>query len=143
MAQLGVGAMLHHLGGGSENSVEKYKGRMIMEAYFNEKDNAFEITFNDNLKIIITDEGQSCCESRYMTCDDDTKFMTGAKLLDIIVKKIDEKEEDYDCHEIAFLEVQTDKGSATFCTHVEHNGYYGGFGLNIFEDKKLVLPEKM
>jgi hypothetical protein len=129
---LGIGTMLHQLGGGSENSASKYYGRKIKAAEF--RGDAMRLTFEDGVTIVISDQGQSCCESRYMTCDDNPSDLIGQELRKIEVKSFDEINNDYDdCHEIAFLEIGTDQTSITFATHNEHNGYYGGFGLNISE----------
>lgn len=127
----GIGAMLHELGGGTENSASKYYGRKIKDADFG--NNQMTLEFEDGVKIHITDQGQSCCEHRYMTCDDDVKSLVGQKLKHIIVKDTADTGEDGSSHEICFLEIQGDKSSITFATHNEHNGYYGGFGLNISE----------
>lgn len=130
--------MLHELGGGSENSADKYYGRKIKAAVFEKEADAFKITFEDDVTIRITDNGQSCCEHRFMTCDDDPASLVGGTLKHIIVKEGPEpekKEDDYGEHDVAFLEVQTDQCAITFATHNEHNGYYGGFGLNISEEK--------
>lgn len=130
----GLGAMIHDLGGGTENSADKYYGRKIVGAAF--AGNRMTLRFDDGVSIDITDEGQSCCEERYMTCDDDVKSIVGQTLKHIVVKsQEDNSDNDYGAHEICFLEIQTDKGSITFATHNKHNGYYGGFGLNIAEVK--------
>lgn len=126
----GIGAVIHELGGGSEKSASNYAGRKIINA--NHEGEVFNIDFEDGTKIQITDDGQSCCESRYLTCDDNPKDLIGQTLQGITVK-FSETEDNYEIHEIAFLEIQGDKSSVTFATHNEHNGYYGGFGLNIRE----------
>lgn len=131
MSRAGVGVMLHYLGDGSKESSEKYVGRKITDAKF--ENDTFTLTFEDGISIDITDQGQSCCEHRYMTCDDDLKPLVGQTLKHIIVKDSEDKSGEYDVHEICFLEVQGDKSSVTFATHNEHNGYYGGFSLNIEE----------
>lgn len=137
MGMPGIGAMLRVLGGGSENSADKYYGRKIKNAVFDKAEDAFRITFEDGVTIAITDQGQSCCEHRYMTCDDDPTSLSGGILKHIKVKKGPDLEDQYgDPHEVAFLEVATDKGFVTFATHNEHNGYYGGFGLTISEQLK-------
>ena len=97
------------------------------------------IEFNEGATLIIADEGQSCCESRYLTCDDDLTGHEGGSVVSIDTDAPDpkpvldyaaQKESDsYGCHETQFVKVQTTKGSFTLCTHNEHNGYYGGFGL--------------
>jgi hypothetical protein len=130
----GIGSMLHQIGGGSPEDPKKYYGKKIICAKF--ENDSFYLEFEDGSKIRIWDDGQSCCESRYMTCDDDPKDIIGHTLRDIEIKKTDTNDDNDDwggCHEIAFLEIQTDKGSIQFATHNEHNGYYGGFGLSVEE----------
>ncbi len=121
-------------------SKEHYYGRKIVDALI--EDNLMKITFEDGVKIRIYDDGQSCCELRYMRTDDDVKTLIGGTLLKIFVKGVGEEKEkhegkyfDDDYHEVAFLEIQTDKSFVTLSTHNEHNGYYGGFGLAVEEDK--------
>lgn len=133
MSQSGIGAMLHYLSGGSANNPDQYYGKTIKKAEL--VDDRFNIDFEDGTKISIWDDGQSCCESRYITCDDDLSYLEGKTLTKIEVKEVTETsdEDDYGDHEIAFLEVGTNDGVVTFATHNEHNGYYGGFGLTITE----------
>lgn len=131
---LGIGAMLHHLGGGSENSADKYYGRTITDAAMDKEENRLRIEFSDGVRISIWDDGQSCCESRYMTTDDDLSPLAGSQLIGITVKP-GKAESEYGDHEIAFVEVATNSGFITIANHNEHNGYYGGFGLTITEDK--------
>ena len=138
MSQAGIGAMLHYLSGGSANDPKKYEGKKITKAYldndFNDGSGAMTLEFDDGETIRIWDDGQSCCESRYMTCDDDPKSLIGATLKNIeVVGSKDEEDGDWEVHEQAFLEITTDKGHIQFATHNEHNGYYGGFGLTITE----------
>ena len=130
---IGVGAMLHYLGGGSANSAEKYYGRTITAAQLDKEADRFRLTFDDGVTIEIWDDGQSCCESRYMTTDDDPASLVGHKLTRIEAKDGPDEEVDYETHEQVFVEVATDAGFITFANHNEHNGYYGGFGLTITE----------
>jgi hypothetical protein len=90
-------------------------------------------------RLVISDEAQSCCEKRYLTCDDDLGDLIGQRLVHIMAKpgpawedgnKGDIWEENF-AHETCFVEVMTNRGSITLCTHNEHNGYYGGFRLGI------------
>jgi hypothetical protein len=76
------------------------------------------------------DDGQSCCEHRYFTCDDDLTQFWGAEIVDVVLKPGGETEND-DVHEWAFVEVVTSKGSFTFTAHNDHNGYYGGINLSV------------
>jgi hypothetical protein len=93
------------------------------------------IAFEDGRWLSIADEGQSCCESRYMTCDDDLSGHEGGQLISINTDAPghgpEVGEDDYGCHDTRFVKVQTTKGSFTICTHNEHNGYYGGFSLRV------------
>jgi len=135
MTQLGMGAMLHYLGGGSDYNPEEFVGKTIIKAKLNEEDDRVEITFDNNETIHIWDNGQSCCEYRYITCDDDWSNIIGGKLLAIETKEGPEIEKDYEYHESVFIDIKTDKGFVTFTTHNEHNGYYGGFGLTITKEQ--------
>ena len=81
--------------------------------------------------ITIRDDGQSCCETRYMTTDDDLPSFVGAKLLGYDIVQVDCGDTEYgDCHDQMFVKVETTKGTITLVTHNEHNGYYGGFAVN-------------
>lgn len=127
---LGMGAMLHQLGGGSPKNASDYYGRKITNAVF--KNDQLRLTFEDGVTVKIWDDAQSCCENRYMVVDDDLTTLVGKTLKTIEVKYVDEPVE-YGDHEVAFLEIVTDQNVVSVATHNEHNGYYGGFGLSIDE----------
>lgn len=137
MSQLGVGVMINMLFGGGENP-EKYFGKTIQAVEFSE--DGIILTLDHGLKIKVSDEGQSCCEHRYMRTDDDPQSLVGQTLTRIDVKDVDGdrevEEDDYGVHEICFLEIGTDKGCISISTHNEHNGYYGGFSLMVQELEK-------
>jgi hypothetical protein len=128
---LGIGAMLHQLGGGSEHSATEYYGQKIVSAAIN--DDRLCLALGNGKNIQIWDDGQSCCESRYMKCDDDLNKIVGGTLTRIEVKPGEGPAYEYDEHEIVFVEVGTDECFITIVNHNEHNGYYGGFGLTITE----------
>jgi hypothetical protein len=132
MSQAGLGAMIHALSGGNKNDPKKYVGKTIKE--IEQIGDHLDIRFEDGVSITILDDGQSCCEDRYMKCDDNLSELVGQKLIEIKVKDITE-DDGNETHEIAFLEIQGEKSAATFSFHNEHNGYYGGFGLEIREHK--------
>jgi hypothetical protein len=140
MKQIGLGAAIHYLCGGSEEDPSKYYGKIIETAFLDEENNEFRIGFDEGVKISIWDDGQSCCEHRYMRTDDDPNDLVGNKLLSIETKETKETEDKYNVHEIVFLEIKTDKSSIVFSNHNEHNGYYGGFGLTITEEKTETHP---
>ena len=97
-------------------------------------DQGVAIRFADGSRLCIWDGGQSCCESRYITCDDDLSGHEGGHLVSIDTDAPGaqpDEEDHWGCHEVQFVKVQTTKGSFTLCTHNEHNGYYGGFSLRV------------
>ena len=87
------------------------------------------ITFANGARLVLTDEGQSCCEHRYMSCDDDLPSLAGGYLDAVELAEGPDIEGGCDCHETMFLKVRTSKGDFTVVTHNEHNGYYGGFDI--------------
>jgi len=96
------------------------------------KDDVLAISFEDGAATHLTDDGQDCCEKRYMVCDDNLSHFKGAKLLmaevtDVKQHGCDDVDSNCDAHDIQFLVVTTSKGSFTVSNHNEHNGYYGGF----------------
>jgi hypothetical protein len=93
------------------------------------EDNVLRFKFADGTKLTVRDDGQSCCEHRYMTCDDDLSLHYGEKLVSIETSGVKRKTDDDWCHDVMFLWVQTDKDSFSVCTHNSHNGYYGGFDI--------------
>jgi len=126
--------MIHYLTGGSRNDPAKYYGQAVIDCKLD--DNKLYLRLDSGVKIAIWDDGQSCCENRYMTTDDDIRSLIGGKLMRIESKEGPETEGDYgECHEQVFVEIATDKGFITLVNHNEHNGYYGGFGLTITEEK--------
>jgi hypothetical protein len=66
-----------------------------------------------------------------MQTDDEFKDFIGAKLLEIELKQAPDIEVEYDTHEVQFLELMTSKGALTMASHNEHNGYYGGFAIEL------------
>ena len=131
MGQIGIGAMIHYLAGGSEHSGDEYAGKRIAAASID--DERLTLEFDDGVKIDIFDDGQSCCETRYMTTDDDVQSLVGHNLHHIEAKPGPDEAGEYGDHETCFVEVGTDRGFITITNHNEHNGYYGGFGLSIAE----------
>lgn len=90
-------------------------------------DDNLYINFTDNTALRIWDGGQSCCEHRYMVCDDDLTEYVGATLTNVISKPASFVDEDYDVHETMFIDFETTNGVFTIVNHNSHNGYYGGF----------------
>lgn len=124
---LGFTVMLNALSGaGSETAkaVQQAIGKQI--ASVKVADNRLTFTFVDDTFLELHDDGQSCCESRYMTCDDDLTSFAKATLQDLELRDSKESTEE---NEIQFLVVTTSQGVFTVANHNEHNGYYGGFSI--------------
>lgn len=117
--------------GGNERSVSAFqaaKDKTIENLLL--EDACLRFTMTDGTRMTLYDGGQSCCEARYFTTDDDLKQFIGAKLLDAEVREAEDvRAEDMDTHEINFLVVTTSEGTFTVKAHNEHNGYYGGFWI--------------
>jgi len=134
--KMGMGALMG-LMRGNEDSVKTWKraeGKKIkalrLDPASNKENGALVFTMEDGYQFEIIDNGQTCCESRYMTTDDDLSAHEGATLLDAEVREGNESEDEhYEVHEIDFLVVTTSAGQFAVETHNEHNGYYGGFDV--------------
>lgn len=130
MRQLGFGVMMRMLVG-NEKSYTTYTasvGKTIEKVYLADDELVFQFTDGTGMKLV--DEGQSCCEHRYMTTDDDLSFYSGATLDGAEIVDGPEQEGEYgDLHDIQFLNVITSKGVFQMASHNEHNGYYGGFSI--------------
>ncbi len=132
MSNLGMGVMLGLLGGNEKtvNAIKTSIGNTIGKVWLDDATSKLKFQFTSGIVLCIWDDGQSCCESRYMTTDDDLTEYEGAKLLDFELKSVSEQEDECgECHDIQFLDVKTDKGVFQMASHNEHNGYYGGFLL--------------
>lgn len=131
---IGIGVMLSYLGGNEESvkAVQRAIGQTIAAVELKD-DDALHFTMADGFKLRVFDDGQSCCESRYMRTDDDLSSHVGETLLGFEIKDAPNEEDEYGDHEVQFLEVKTDKGVFTMASHNEHNGYYGGFSIRAEE----------
>jgi hypothetical protein len=91
------------------------------------KDDKLFIRFDD-CTLVLMDDGQCCCETRYMTCDDDIHYWEGHAFMGYEIRDAPNIQDDsYGDHECQFLIVNTFVGDFTVANHNEHNGYYGGF----------------
>ena len=129
MSHPGSGVMLSYLGGNSD-SVKAFQGGVNKEiAALKLENEELHFTFTDGYRMKLFDDGQSCCESRYMRTDDDLQAFVGSVLLDAETAEAPSIEDEYGEHEVEFLKVKTSKGVFTMQSHNEHNGYYGGFAI--------------
>lgn len=111
---------------------KKSIGKTIKEITF-DGNSTLHFVFDDDTKIKIYDDGQCCCEERYMTTDDDLEYFVGSKFVGLEIKTGPPivKKDCTDLHEIEFLEIQTDIGCFTMANHNIHNGWYSGFAIAI------------
>jgi hypothetical protein len=124
---LGLGVLINSLNGTEEtvNDVKSALGKVIEKV--NLDDNQLVFKFTDSTGLKIFDDGQSCCEYRYMSTDDNLTEYANSTLLDFELKDAPNIEDEYGEHEVQFLDVITTKGVFQIANHNEHNGYYGGF----------------
>lgn len=129
---LGIGVMINLLGGNSktvaaiQGSIEK----TIQKVWLDKQTDELKFQFTDGTNLKLLDAGQSCCEHRYMTTDDDLPYYSGATLLGFELKDAPDQEDEYgNVHDVQFLDVNTSKGVFQMANHNEHNGYYGGFSI--------------
>lgn len=130
---LGLGVMISQLGGVDEADIRAYQnsiGKVI--ARLTLENEVLRLTFNDGTGLRFWDDGQSCCESRYMRTDDELPQFEGGVFNGVEIRDADNLATEYDDeHELQFLLVNTSNGVITFSNHNEHNGYYGGFALRV------------
>ncbi len=133
--------MISYLGGNDETvkAHEASIGKTIKNARIDDKDRLI-LSFDDGANLLAFDDGQSCCESRYMRTDDDLEDLVGQKFVSMELRDAPSEgdPDGYGEHEVQFLILNTDKGSITFANHNEHNGYYGGFGIVLRTDVDAV-----
>jgi len=121
----GIGVMINALFGYDRaEDFQKALGKVITKIEFDESELVLWFG-NDSLRI--WDDGQSCCERRYLHTDDDLQYYVGSLFWDVNQTEAPNIEDQYDVHEVSFLQVKTSLGVFTIETHNEHNGYYGGF----------------
>lgn len=124
----------------SAAAIAAARGKIIAALAIGDADEtALDIRFTDGTGLQLFDNGQSCCEHRYMRTDDDLTYFVGATFLDADLRAAAETVEDtdYSVHEVQFLHVRTSRGTIVCANHNEHNGYYGGFSL----EAKMVAPK--
>ena len=129
-----MAVMLRMLGGGSR-SVEIFAAASDKTIKTVELvDDALRFEMADGSKFQLRDEGQSCCEHRYMRTDDDLSYYVGSRLTGAEMRDAPSvQDDDAECHDVQFLAIFTSRGEFVLSSHVEHNGYYGGFAIEASE----------
>lgn len=134
VSNTGFGVLLNMLGGSDDTiaALRHAVGKTIKSVEVT--DTILKIRYENRdsgvAGIDIYDGGQSCCESRYMTCDDDLVSFVGDQIVNFEIADADDRGGESTVHEIRFLKVSTNNGVFTIANHNEHNGYYGGFSIN-------------
>ena len=137
MSNLGFGVMIGLLAG-NEETVETFNqavGKTISNVEVND-DSELVFIFTDNTAIKLFDDGQDCCENRWMHTDDDLSYFVGSTLQEAKVGEGPTENEDSEPKESQFLIITTSKGQFTVVNYNEHNGSYGGFLIRCQEVKK-------
>lgn len=131
MQQLGLGVMINMLGGNEStiNALKACLGVRIEKVWLDEESNHLRFLFKNGVKMSMWDNGQSCCENRYMRTDDDLSEFTNTIFKDIEIADAPSIDDGGECHDVQFLRIHTGKGIFVMSNHNEHNGYYGGFSI--------------
>ena len=92
---LGMDVMINMLRGNKDTieAVKKAIGKVIRSCSL--QDDFLIITFDDGSVLKLWDDGQSCCESRYMVIDDDLNSFAGAKLVTVEVRDAPDEKDEY------------------------------------------------
>ena len=113
-------------------------GKLIVNLEFVEVDERWarsdrlEFTMNDGSMFSLSDTGQSCCETRYMTIDDDLTPFLGSVFYGAEITSAETWHEgDDEPHDVQFADIHTSVGLFTIANHNMHNGYYAGFSLSV------------
>jgi len=144
--RLGFGAAMKMLSGNRE-TVEAHNaavGRVIASAGIEHESGRYRsmgenegatlvLRFADGTGLRAWDDAQSCCEHRYMNTDDDLSAFAGATFNGMELREgpYVKDGEWGSVSECQFLLVNTDRGTFTVANYNDHNGYYGGFGLEV------------
>lgn len=106
------------------------------------------LTFDDGSRLDLWDDAHECCETRYMSCDDDLAtfdgaVFRGATLSDVAREDGFDRGDHGDVHDVQFLRVHTTFGDIVCQTHNEHNGWYSCFTpvAQFTEAQEKQMPE--
>ena len=129
---LGVGVMISNLGdyygGGTEEAIKETIGKAISSLAIN--DDKLMIGLEGGTTLVLFDDGQSCCEYRYMHTDDPLGDFVGSQFRGAEVRDGPTEADEWgESKESQFLIVHTSSGDFTVVNYNEHNGYYGGFWI--------------
>jgi hypothetical protein len=121
--------------------IKQFKDKTITSIVID--NNKLTLSFNDNTSLIFRDDGQDCCEYRYMHTDDDLNYFNNSKLLNAKILEgptIDSGDDDI--KECEFLIITTSKGDFTIQNYNKNNGYYGGFNITVHDGNENEIYNK-
>lgn len=126
----GPGVMISPLMGNAQavEALTESTGKELAALSINE--DRLLLNFTDGSAIKLFDDGQLCCELRYMYTDDELQDFVGSQFLSAEVREGPEIEREYEVKESEFLLITTSIGQFTVVNYNEHNGYYGGFAIS-------------
>lgn len=127
----GIGVNIAKIFGKVSDAPAAHAGKKIKSVALT--DDRVAVSFESGGSLIFYDDGQSCCESRYIRTDDNLEDFAGAEFRGAEIRSADDMPDEWGTHEVQFLVLLTDKGNITFSAHNEHNGYYGGFAITVEE----------
>ena len=87
-------------------------------------------------RFMLFDDGQSCCENRWLHTDDDLPSFVGAKFVGFDCSPGPTEDDEDGCTGTKgsmFVHLHTDRGTITMVAYNHHNGYYGGFNAELSE----------
>ena len=105
MSELGFGVMINWLGGNKETmeALKEASGKRIEGLVL--EDDVLRFSFSDGTGLKMWDDGQSCCEHRYMVTDDDLSEFEGAVFVSAEIREGPKMEDEYEvsAHKIQFF----------------------------------------
>jgi len=138
MPRLGIKVMLDMLSDNSDiiDTIKKMEGQKISALVLDTDSNILLFTFTSGLQVALWDDGQSCCEERYIHTDDDLDQFIGSIFRSIELRGVPDTDDENGIHEMQFVHINTSVGTLVLETHNIHNGYYGGFSIRCAEVNK-------
>lgn len=111
--------------------LQRARGQKILDLGIDE---GLWFKLEGGLNFQILDNGQDCCEERYMSTDDALAYFVGASFLDAWIADADYgiDPESYNQVDVQFLIVRTSLGEFTVANYNIHNGFYGGWRMEVW-----------
>jgi hypothetical protein len=98
----------------------------VMLAYDHESRESIIIIFTDGTALNLFDDGQQCCEKRWLASDDKSEDVAGGVLMDVQMEEGVDDEGSEDILQSQFIRIITDKAPYVVTAYNKHNGSYDG-----------------